>query len=863
MKISLNWLRELVDLPGQVGIGWQDLATRLTLAGIEVEGVTHVGAGLSGAVVAEIRGKRRHPKADKLTLVDVFDGQQVTQVVCGAPNVPEPGEVGRSTRVVWARPGATLPSGACLGERDVRGIVSPGMLCAEDELGLSEDHGGILLLTPEDGIDIGADFAVSTGLPDTVLDLNVTPNRPDCMGHVGVAREVAALFAREGARLHLPEVDLSSYYGDTPAVSVEIRDPVGCPRYTARVLTGLRVGRSPLKARLRLQRLGVRALSNLVDATNLALLEWGQPLHAFDLAQLVGSRIVVRKAVSGETLTTLDGVVRSLVPGDVVIADGERGVALAGVMGGKSAEVTATTTAVLLEGAYFDPTTIRRTGRRLKMHTEASHRYERGVDPNQGLLRASARCAQLMLEMGGGTIAPALVDIYPQPIEPGRLALRAQRTRDIVGADIPAAEQVRLLTSLGLSVVSDGITGAEVLQVSVPTFRPDLTREIDLIEEVARLRGYDTVTPRLPRMRIADDERTQDARRLAKDGLLSDRARDLCAALGLSEVQNFSFVSPDRLRALGFPADDRRSQPITLQNPLREELSTMRTQLVPGLLEALRRQISHGIDDVRLFEVGEVFLKRPESDEYRALCIRNTALSGPLAEGVRVRAATCLTADKMPVEERARVAGVLAGHRDHFLNAGPGDSIDVFDISGLVEELARGLGLGGQAGVRVRVARPGEVPWLHPGVAAVVEDRQGRAIGEFGEIHPDLRQRLSIEVVAFAFELDLPQNLPEAPTFAPLPRFPAVTRDLSFFVDAPISAGDLLRDLRGAGETLLSDVQVMEDYREKGRVPEGKKGMLFGLTYRHPERTLTDEEVQKAHDGVVRHLRGQVSIDLR
>lgn len=844
MKISVTWLRELVDLPKE--IGWQEIARRLTFAGLEVESASHVGAGLSGAIIAEVRGRRPHPKADKLTLVDVFDGQTVTQVVCGAPNVPAPGrgpgedgKPGSPAYVVWARPGARLPNGLVLSTREVRGVPSPGMLCAEDELGLSEDHGGILVLSEDDGLAVGNDFAAGAGLPDTVLELNVTPNRADCLGHVGVAREVAALFPE--ARLTLPAPDLTPYLAPRgEAFSVEILEAEGCPRYTARALYGVRVRKSPLWLRLRLLRLGVRAISNVVDATNMAMLEWGQPLHAFDLRRLRG-RIVVRRGFEGETLLTLDGNARALQGDDLLIADSAEpgsGVAIAGVMGGRESEVSDQTTDLLLESAYFTPSWVRRTARRLRLHSEASHRFERGVDPTVGVAAASLRCAQLIVQLGGGqvTVDPVLHDACPRPIEPAAVTLRPARTRLLLGREMPAAEQAALLRALGLGVEERG--AEEALQVRVPTARGDLTREADLIEEIARLSGYEGIPARLPPFSLQAAEALAGARR---PEVVADRARDLCVSLGLTEIITFSFGSPERLRLLGCPEADRRARPLLLHNPLREELSALRTQLLPGLLEALRVHLSRGQRDVRLFEVGEVFLRAGRGPE----------------------------AGDLP-DEHTRVAGVLAGCRDHWLKEQKGDELDFFDVRGVVDALLAALGCGapgdGAGAPRLRAAAPGEVPWLHPGVAAVVEVMEGdrpRVIGELGEIHPDLRRRLGIEARAFAFEVELPQAPAARPVFAPLPRFPEVTRDLSFFVDAAVPAGQVLALLRGGGQALLTDVRVVEDYREAGRVPAGKKGLLLSLTYRSPERTLTDEEVQRAHDGLIAHLRGALTIELR
>ena len=831
MKVSWNWLCELLDIPS--GISPQAVADRLSVSGVAVDAIHPIGKNLSGAIVAEVRGKRPHPKADKLTLVDVFDGKEVTQVVCGAPNVPNPGEPGQSPRVVWAKPGATLPSGMTLSVREVRGIPSPGMLCAEDELGLSEDHGGILILQPSDGIAIGADFAQVAGLPDWVFELDITPNRPDLLGHIGVAREIAALFRQEGVRLKQRSIDLDDLRGNQPqsaSAHVVVEDPEGCPRYFAHRISGVHVGPSPLFYRLRLQRLGVRALSNVVDATNLALLQFGHPLHAFDLAKLGGQQIVVRRAKLGEKLKTLDGQERELLASDLLIADAEQGVAVAGVMGGQTSEVSASTTELLLECAYFSPASIRRTARRLKLHTEASHRFERGTDPN-ALAEVADACAELIIKLSGGHLAAPATDVYRHKIPTQQLTLRPERTTAILGLSIPVATQKECLEALGLSVTIDGTQ----LHVEIPTRRPDLTREIDLIEEVARVHGIHHIPTTLPKLAMA-------APTPPSSGMIryrnADRARTICASLGLSEVLLFSMTSPKQVE-LG--EGSRATQPLRIDNPLREELSVLRTKLLPGLVDLLRQNLAHGLTDIRLFEVGEVFL--------------------PSTEG-----------EQLPTE-KMHVAGVLCGHRDFFLKPSVSDVLDFYDVKGLVEQLVIGLGLqltrqpASDASPRtafVRAATTEEAPLLHPGAAAtLVSAHGGQVLGVFGELHPDLRQSLDLPSAAFAFELEVP-NLPisKQPYVAPS-RFPATSRDLSFFVASDVEAAHLLSTMEHASEPLLRGVALLEDYRQQGHVPAGQKALLFSLTYRSDERTLTDEEVQKAHHRVVDHPGQQFQLQLR
>lgn len=802
MKVSLQWLRELVSVDASA----DEIAQRLTLAGIEVEGRTEVGQDLAGVVVCEIRDVRRHPKSDHLTLVDVFDGGKVTQVVCGAPQVPPPG-----TRVSWARPGALLPGGLHIAAKEVRGVSSPGMLLAEDELGLSADHSGLLVV--EEEAAPGDDVAALLGGADTVLELNITPNRPDCLGHWGVAREVSALFPE--AVLRLPDLSLP-HLVDEPVgrAKVLIDDPCGCPRYLARIVSHIRIGRSALRLRRRLQVLGVRAINDIVDATNLIMLEQGQPLHAFDLEQLAGATIVVRRARPGETMVTLDGVERRLLENDLLICDAERPVAIAGVMGGEGSGISPTTRHLLLESAYFDPASVRRTARRLGLHTEASHRFERGADPNLGLERASLRCARHLALATGGQVGRQPIDVYPRTLPPTVVTLRPARTAHVLGVAVSRDEQIERLRRLELDPTVVTSTDGEQIRCAVPTFRPDLTREIDLIEEIARLRGYDSVPATLP-------ETSRAPRAAAPD--LADRVRNALVSLGLHEAITYGFTAPDLIAKLGWASSDRRSQPIRLANPLGEEVSAMRTTLLTGLLGVLAENLARGVKDVRLFEVGSVFLpaNAPLPDEELEACF------------------------------------LLAGRRDGWLK--PGDEIDYFDVKGLVDSLLAHLRV---AGIEFRPPQEGEAPWLHPGVGAVVTVG-GTYVGALGEVHPEVRRRLGLttNVVAACLRLEaLPAGA--APVIGELPRFPSSTRDISFFVDEDVPAATLERTI-ASSSPLIESVRVCEDYREPGRVPTGKKGMLWSLSYRATDRTLTDEEIGGEHERVLKALQERFAIQQR
>jgi phenylalanyl-tRNA synthetase beta chain len=804
MKVSLRWLRDYVSVDAPAA----DIGERLTMAGLEVEGVSRVGGHLDTVVVAEVVERQPHPRADKLSLVTINDGVETVTVVCGAPNVPPPGG-----RVCWARPGTRLPGGL-VETRPVRGVSSPGMLCSETELEVGDDPSGILILEPEarPGTPLFGLFG------DEVLEVAVTTNRPDALGHLGIAREVAALF---GLPLRRPEVALDAYLGEIPVAErarLTLEDPVGCPRYTARVVLGTKVGPSPRWLQVRLRAVGVRPISNVVDVTNFVLMEYGQPLHAFDRTRLADAAIVVRRAHAGERMVTLDEQERLLDPGDVLICDAARPVAIAGVMGGRDTEVGPDTTEVLIESAAFAPTAIRRTARRLGLHTEASYRFERGTDPNL-VDEASARAARLMAELGGGRVCPGLLDAYPHPVAPARVTLRMSHVRRLLGLELAPGRVGELLGAIGLTVAP---AAPGTLAVTVPTFRPDLTREADLCEEIVRLHGLDAIPATIPL--------TARAPRASGDPVV-ERTRDVLAAAGLDEIISLGFTASRKLAALLAPEEEQEWRttgtwpsgraPVTVRNPLREDDSVMRTSLLPGLLDALRLNRDRGSTEVRLFEVGTVFLPR---------------------------------ADAALPDERRTVAGIVAGTRDAWL--AEGEPVDFYDAKGAVERVAALLGLD------LTLVAPATVAYLHPGQSADLRAGE-RLVGHLGQVHPRVRRAFGLEEPCFCFELDLVETVLPVRRFEELPRFPAVVRDLSFFVDEEVPAARIAAAIAAHDDELRRAVAVREDYREAGKVPPGRKGMLWSITYRAAERTLTDEEVNACQGRLVEHLRRILGIEVR
>ena len=808
MKILWSWLLELCDLDRQPTV--EEGARALTRGGLEIEGMTNLGAGFSGVVVAQVVGKQPHPQADKLTLVDVITerGGAATQVVCGAPNVPEAGR-----KVLWAQIGATLPGGLTLAAKPVKGVVSPGMLCAEDELGLGDSHAGIIVLDADDPTALGAPAQQALGLDDWMLEVNAPANRGDVLGHLGIARELCAVLR---GKLVLPDVDLSAHAGAGAAgagrVEIAIQDPDACPRYTARLIDGVTVSQasSHLARRIaqRLRGVGVRPISNVVDVTNYVMFELGQPLHAFDAHTLKTGVIGVSAASDGEKFTTLDGIERTLVAGDLVIRDGARGIALAGVMGGLDSEVTDTTTRVLLESASFRPISVRRTARRLGLHSEASHRFERGVDPELAEL-ASARATRLLCMVGGGKVVGEAVDAYPKKRTVLPITVRMPRVRMVSGVALEPSTCRDALERLGCVVAGSG----ETLEVTPPSARTDIAREVDVIEEVLRIVGYEQVPASLPALRQPPPLRPADP---------GDVARRALAAAGLSEAITFAFQSAERSSALGVPATDRRSQPISLHNPMSADQALMRTSLLPNLIAAVTRNQSHGRPDVALFEVGSVFLRRGEG------------------------------AGERPIHELADeplwTAGVFAGRRPGHI--GLGTPWDVFDAKAYALVAIRAIA---GAGVEIKTRATASVPYLHPGIAGELL-LGGTVIGWFGEVHPDVRQKLGAEGALFAFDVDL-SKLPAAhpPQMTSIPRFPGSARDVSLLLGAAIPAARVEEVIVQVADPLVASVRLLEDYRD-AKLGEGMKSMLWSIGYRAPDRTLTDAEVEKAHEAIVARL---------
>ena len=795
MRVNLRWLNDYVH----VDVPVKKLTELLSMSGLKVEGVHRRSGSLAGVVVAEVTDIAPHPDADTLTLVDVTTGDGREQrVVCGVRNYA----VG--DRVPLAMVGAKLGEVA-IAERNIRGQPSQGMLCSPAELDISRDHSGIFIMPPD--ATLGEEITPLLDLDATVLELEVTPNRPDCMGMIGIAREVAALIGNE---LTLPDTTLPVADDVSSPVSVQVDDPRGCVRYVARYLEGLAVGPSPVQIVKRLLSIGQRPISNVVDITNYVMLETGQPLHAFDAARVTDQRIVVRRARTGERLTTLDGTDRALHPDDLLIADPSHPLGMAGLMGGADSEVSEETSALILEAAAFDPATIAYMSRRHFLRTDASARFERGCDP-EGLLFASARASKLMAEHAGARVAAAVADNYPAPVTPRTLRLRPARTSAIVGADIPVARQLSTLRSIGLTVADrDG-----GLDVTVPTFRPDLTREIDLVEEVARLVGFEAAPSTIPPGRSGGlSERQATDRKLATT----------LVGLGLHEAWTTSFASDKDLDDLGLAPDHPARRAVRLANPMSEDERNMRTTLLPGLLRSAARSFAHQAASVALFETGRVF--EPTDDvlpqEAPVLAI---VCSGPL-----------------------RAKGWDR----------PEEPWDFFALKGVLAALGTAFGIDD-----LSFAPVGGAPF-HPTRAARIT-RGEATLGALGEIHPDVCERFAVPEGTVACEIALSTllaRLPGPARVGELPKFPPVLIDLAVVVDEEVAAARVEAIIADAGAPDVAGVRLFDLYRG-GQIGPGKKSLAYALQIRAADRTLTDEEAAAVRDRIVAALQERAGARLR
>ncbi|AZC23839.1 phenylalanine--tRNA ligase subunit beta [Pseudomonas sessilinigenes] len=791
MKFSEQWLRGWVSPQ----VTRDELVARLSMAGLEVDSVTPAAGDFSGVVVGEVLSTEQHPDADKLRVCQVSNGAETFQVVCGAPNV-RPG-----LKVPFAMIGAQLPGDFKIKKAKLRGVESNGMLCSQAELQIGEGNDGLMEL-PADA-PVGEDIRAYLSLDDASIEVDLTPNRGDCLSLAGIAREVGALYA---AKVQRPEVKA------VPAVHDEVRPvdvlaPAACPRYLGRVIRNVDLSKpTPLWMVERLRRAEVRSIDAAVDITNYVMLELGQPLHAFDLAEINGG-IRVRMAEEGEKLVLLDGQEVALRSDTLVIADHTRALAIAGVMGGEHSGVTTKTRDVFLESAFFDQIAVAGKARSYGLHTDASHRYERGVDW-QLAREAMERATGLLLEITGGEAGPIIETVSEQHLPlVAPVTLRAERISQMLGMELEGSEVERLLTALGLTVAADG---AGQWRVDVPSHRFDISLEVDLIEELARLYGYNRLPVRYPQARLAPQAKAE-----AQGDLPA--LRRLLVARGYQEAITYSFIDP-KMFELFSPG----VEPLLLANPISADMAAMRSSLWPGLVKALQHNLNRQQDRVRMFESGLRFVGQLEG-----------------------------------LKQQQMLAGIVCGTRLPEGWAQGRDGVDFFDVKADVEAV---LGFAGALDVFTFV--PGKHPALHPGQTARIE-RDGREVGFLGAIHPELAKQLGLDRPVFVFELVLSEVAQgRLPKFHELSRFPEVRRDLALLADRDVAASAVLEVIRENAGEWLTDLRLFDVYQGKGIDPH-RKSLAVGLTWQHPSRTLNDDEVNSATQNILTSLEQRLNATLR
>jgi phenylalanyl-tRNA synthetase beta chain len=810
MRISLEWLREYVDIKIPV----EELAGRLTMAGLEVESVENLGTKYDRFVVGQVIDVKKHPSADRLTVCRVDVGKQRLDIVCGAPNVV----IGQKVPVGLV--GAVVPRNQhdpegkpfVLELVKIRGVESSGMICSEFELGLGGDAEGILVL--DESAFPGTPLAEYLGSTQTVLEIGLTPNRPDCMSHVGVAREVAALL---NTKLKRPVMRLKESRERTDKyASVRIDDIAYCPRYTARVIRGVKVGPSPKWLQEGLKSVGLRPVNNVVDVTNYVLMELGHPLHPFDYDKLAGGKIVVRRAKDCESFITLDGKERKPRSDTLMICDAKQPIAIAGVMGGANTEISDKTVNVLLESAYFDPKSIRRTSKYLGLSTDASQRFERGVDPN--LTRYSAdRACQLIQELCGGEILAGAIDVYPDRIKPCSIPLRVERVNEVLGTDISAKEIIRILRLLDIPMKErkQSKAGTRLIFLA-PTFRPDLEREIDLIEEVARIHGYDRIETKISTvLKFSSQPVPADS---------SDQLREFLVGEGYREVVTNS-LHKKSVASLG------NTQPVGILNPISEDMAALRTSLVPGMLDVIRHNVHHDRGDLKLFEIGNVFCQRSGAE-------KGKYFDQYLEDERVILAQTGLT--NAPGWEKSE------------------RPTDIFDLKGTVGRLLTKIFLD-----KFRfISYPTKNTLTEFSVGI---EFNGGYVGFLGKLKADIAMAFEIEQPVYVAELlsePVKEGLKRKPSFQPLPKYPSVFRDLAFVVDDRVSAAELEECIRSSAGDLLKRVSLFDLYTGD-QVEHGKKSCAFSLEFLSQERTLTEEEIESATQEVVRFVSQKLDGRLR
>jgi len=799
MKVSLKWLSEYVD----IRLSPKELAERLTMAGMEARGIQTVGSTWNKIVIGQVTAVGPHPNADRLKLATVNLGTQQLTVVCGAPNI------NIKQKVAFANTGARLIDGhtgkaMILKPAKIRGILSEGMVCSEKELGISDNHENILVLPSDAPVGMSLDYY----LGDIIFDLDITPNRPDCLSLIGIAREIAAL---TGQQPHLPDTD----YEETEAtidsfISIDIADPNLCPRYCASLITGVKPGPSPDWLQQRLRSYGMRPISNIVDVTNYVMLEYGQPLHGFDYHKLRGKQLIIRRARDGELIITLDGEARPLTQDTLVIADAEKPVAIAGIMGGLDAEVTDTTTAILLESANFNRSIIRRGANRLNLQSEASIRFDKGLSLNLPLI-ALKRATKLLLELAGRKAARGIIDAYPGKVEPKAILLSTKEVKRLSGLEVTIEEIITVLKLLGFECQETSLSS----QTSVfsPFWRSDIKCAADLVEEIVRIIGYD----KIPITRLSAP---LPAQKLTRELILKQKLRNTLAGWGFQEILAYSLTSLERLQGLS-PELELPFTPLKVSNPMTKEQEYLRPSLRAGLLTSLANNQKYEQDGIRLFEIGKTFL--PQGKE-------------------------------LP-QEKEMLCAVLSGTRQETSWHKDREPLDFFDAKGIAENLLKQLG-------HEATFEVSNDEGLLPGRSADIFINDDK-VGVVGDLHPKISQAFKLPGTVCLIEIDVESLMSKArwsKQYQPIPRFPSTTRDIALVIDEQVSyqkVKDIIQSFTLVKKVMLFDLYMGE------QVPEGKKSFAVRVVYQSTDHTLTDEEVNKVHQGMVSRLHQELGAMLR
>lgn len=795
MKIPLSWLKDYVDIK----VSPKEFADAMTMSGSKVEAIEVSGEDISKVVVGKIIAIEKHPDADKLQVTKVDVGSEVIQIVTGAQNIS------LGDYIPVALVGSVLPGEKKISKGKLRGVESFGMMCSIQELNLTKDdypdvcEHGIFIL--EKGLELGKDIKEVLGLNETVVEFEITSNRPDCLSVLGIAREAAVTLDREFIK---PEIKVNQSADDVNKnASVEVLDADLCPRYAARVVKNIKIGPSPKWMRDRLKAAGVRPISNIVDITNYVMLELGQPMHAFDLETLSGKKIIVRRAKDGESIKTLDNQERKLDSSMLVIADSEKPVAVAGVMGGANSEISENTKVILLESANFTGTSVRLTAKKLGFRTEASGRFEKGLD-TENIVTAIDRAAQLIEELGAGTVCKGVIDCYVKKAEPTRIILRTDKINEFLGTDIMAQQMLEIFRNLEFEI--DEIN----MMLTVPSFRQDIEIEADLAEEVARFYGYNNIEATL----LVGKASTIGRKTLKQQ--IEDRVHNTMIACGLSEIYTYSFVSPKVFDKINLPENDEKRKAIIISNPLGEDFSVMRTTTIPSMLEVLARNYNRRNEAARLYEISTVYI--PEE----------------------------LPITKLPIEKQLVTIGMYG-------------SVDFYDLKGVVEELLSNLGV-----TEYEFEPEKENPTFHPGrTAKLLID--GKSIGILGEIHPEVIENFEGHEKTYIGVLEIEpiaSKATNAAKYKQLPKFPAVTRDIAMLVKDEILVKQIECVIKQKAGKILEEIKLFDVYKGK-QVPEGMKSVAYSITFRAEDRTLTDEEVNKAMSKVVEGLKVGIGAELR